>query len=926
MVTGADDLASISGKSVTMRAYPVANGIILASLAAFSLFRFFIAANKGDSGYMVITVVFCVAALSGVIFLSFFSKKIAGTAFLCPLIIYALYNFFAYIDHNYKYFFTAYFISCCLAAGYYNKRRFARYLVVSNIINCLLIYFRVILQTPESPALYEDILIHTGGTIFASILLYHLLFVYEPWNKEVVRTEATFAALMEKTPIMLIIVDNLNCVVTISKNMAEFARVVPALVVGRPAMDLFRDIDLKLLVGEMLLSRDLVESSRSIEINGERRHFVIVSDEMKDNSARRFIYLDDVTAINDARLKAERATQAKSEFLASMSHEIRTPMNAIIGISDLMPVDNLSELQKGYFSDIRKMSRTLLTLINDILDISKIEAGKFELSQTHYDLYALFDNIASMSEFIALGKSLELRRYFDHSLPKILYGDEMRVRQVITNILNNAVKYTNQGYVSFSIFRGRRKKDISRGIPFDEANFLVIQIKDTGIGIKEADIPKLFDNFQRFDVKKNRNILGTGLGLAITKNIVSQMNGHILVKSKYGDGSCFTVYLPLIEGDINMVERHCNLPILKAKGTIRALVVDDIPVNLTVALGFLVRHGITAETASGGYEGIAKIKESVESGNPYDIVFMDHMMPDIAGTTAVEEIRALADNPLSPYAVMPIVALSANAVQGAEEMFIASGMNGFIPKPMEASEMNAVLQKLLPKEKYTLIENVKLSDDEKYADMRLDKARFRKKLEKIDGLNIDKGVHYCGDSFENYLSTLSQFAAGLGKGIGIIRESLATEDWKQYTVQVHAYNGLCATIGATAISEWGKRLEQSSKSDDKTICINETDAFCLTLENFGGEVGRTARLFEGNTAEKVEITAVDMMSKIAIFAKLCEEGDFMQVKTALADLSGYRLAGAPPQFEQALGEALELARSMDYDEAEAKARELLHFN
>ncbi|MDR1946852.1 MAG: hypothetical protein LBQ51_06775, partial [Desulfovibrio sp.] len=283
----------------------------------------------------------------------------------------------------------------------------------------------------------------------------------------------------------------------------------------------------------------------------------------------------------EANKKAEMASKSKGYFLANMSHEIRTPMNAIIGIADLMRTDNLDETQREYLADIKKTSGSLLNIINDILDFSKIEAGKMTLVRTHYNLFALFDNIRSITEFFAAEKALRLECGIDENLPRLLYGDEGRVRQIVMNLVSNAVKYTRKGHVSLR-FRRTAK---------NEREYLSITVTDTGIGIRQEDFPRLFESFEQLDKNKNRGIAGTGLGLAVTKRLVDLMDGELSFASEYGKGSEFTVLLPLAEGDplkaeITKLRKRCTV-----SPDARILVVDDNALNLTVAQGFLARHG-----------------------------------------------------------------------------------------------------------------------------------------------------------------------------------------------------------------------------------------------------------------------------------------------------------------------------------------------
>ncbi|MDR0882876.1 MAG: response regulator [Candidatus Adiutrix sp.] len=380
---------------------------------------------------------------------------------------------------------------------------------------------------------------------------------------------------------------------------------------------------------------------------------------------------------------AQAASVAKSQFLASMSHEIRTPMNAIIGMSELMRTDNLDATQQSYFKNIQRTSRALLTIINDILDSSKIEAGKFDLIRSDFDVQILYDNICAMTKVMAAEKSLEFRHSISDRVPCILYGDENRIQQVIINILNNAVKYTQRGFVDLRV----------DCVEVGEAGYLSIRVEDSGIGIKKIDFLKVFNVFEQVDAQKNKGIIGTGLGLSIVQRIVALMDGKLLLESEYGQGSVFTILLPFVEGNPDRVPLPNVLQTAMVSPDIKVLVVDDNTINLTVALGYLSRHGISAETADSGAGALRKLEET-----SYDLIFMDHIMPDMDGIEAARRIRALGGR----HADATIIALSANAVSNARELFLEAGMNDFIAKPIDDAELNRLLIKWLPPDRISL--------------------------------------------------------------------------------------------------------------------------------------------------------------------------------------------------------------------------------
>jgi PAS domain S-box-containing protein len=496
--------------------------------------------------------------------------------------------------------------------------------------------------------------------------------------------------------------------------------------------------------------------------------------------------LRDIQALEDQRRRADErsrelevqtraakvASEEKSKFLASMSHEIRTPMNAIIGMSDLIRTDNLDETQKGFFADIRKMSKTLLQIINDILDISKIEAGRLELSPVNFNFFELYDNICSLNRFSAEAKDLEFHQYLDPRIPAVIYGDDVRIRQVLTNILNNAVKYTREGYVEFRAESVRRKG----------GDFLFFSVRDTGIGIKKEDFPKLFGNFQQLDSSANRGIEGTGLGLAITKKLVAMMGGEIVYDSEYGKGSVFTVFLPLTAGDPEKVERKLLKSLVIAADNASVLVVDDNRINLKVALAFLAVHNIRADTAWNGMEAIEKIKEK-----PYDIVFMDHMMPGMDGVETVRRIRALADGEgagRERFAAMPVIALSANAVSGVGEMFLAAGMNDFIPKPIDATDMNLKLARWLPAEKISRFDSPPPEGPQSGGGG------------KEGIINRAAGLHNAGGDRELYRRLCAGFCEDHGEDIVKIRDALAAGDLELARRLAHTLKSTAGLIGA----------------------------------------------------------------------------------------------------------------------------------
>jgi signal transduction histidine kinase len=389
----------------------------------------------------------------------------------------------------------------------------------------------------------------------------------------------------------------------------------------------------------------------------------------------------DLTDFMREKQRAESASEAKSDFLAVMSHEIRTPMNAILGLNEILSRTELTEIQSKHLRDIKKSAQSLLTIINDILDFSKIEAGKLEIINANYNLHALLDNLHSMFNILYQGKNLTLNFTIAGDLPVMVHGDENRTRQVLTNLLSNALKYTHEGQVDFFAFlAGADEKNPEAILRFD--------IRDTGVGIRKEDTEKLFKPFEQLDTRKNRNVVGTGLGLAICFRLCNLMGGNLWLKSEYGKGSTFSVALPSVPAeDTPDIEPEESGDFTAAEAKI--LVVDDIEINLDVCAAMLNAFDITPDLAQSGRAAVELAEKK-----RYDLIFMDHMMPEMDGLETTALIRSLG----GPYGEIPIIALTANVVGGAEQMFLERRLNGLLAKPIEFAALNRCLRKWLPGE------------------------------------------------------------------------------------------------------------------------------------------------------------------------------------------------------------------------------------
>ena len=532
-------------------------------------------------------------------------------------------------------------------------------------------------------------------------------------------------------------------------------------------------------------------------------------------------------ALSSALVQAEAANKAKSDFLSTMSHEIRTPMNAILGITEIQLQDDSLQLTvKEALGKIYTSGDMLLGIINDILDLSKIEAGKLELINGKYELASLIGDTAQLNVLRIGEKPIEFELYVDEDLPAYLIGDELRVKQILNNLLSNAFKYTAEGTVNLTFSSDR---DASGG-----SVRLVITVSDTGQGMTEDQVNRLFDEYSRFNMEANRTTEGTGLGMSITRNLVRLMNGEIGVESEPGKGSTFTARLPQApvseevlgkEGAENLHQfRTRNMAQMKRAQITRepmpygsVLIVDDVETNIYVAKGLMTPYDLKIESADSGFAALDKI----ESGEVYDIVFMDHMMPQMDGIETTRKLRAAGYN-------QPIVALTANAVAGQAEIFLGSGFDDFISKPIDVRQLNLILNKFIrDKQPHDVIEAARKQAAEKQEHQLLVDKGLQPGAAQAEAVKSDIDPHFAEvftRDARKALATLDSICE---------RNDYSNEtDLRSYIINVHGMKSALANVRKMDLSAIALKLETAGREGNIAMIEAETPAFLTSLRSY----------------------------------------------------------------------------------------------
>jgi len=613
---------------------------------------------------------------------------------------------------------------------------------------------------------------------------------------------------------------------------------------------------------------------------------------LKDLKGETTGYVEIVQDITDLKnmakkqAEAEAANLTKSAFLAKMSHEIRTPMNAILGITEILLEDErLSPATLESLNKIYASANLLLNIINDILDLSKAEVGKLELILSKYDVASMVYDTVQLNMVQFNNKTLDFELDLDPNTFAELFGDELRIKQILNNLLTNAFKYTNKGGVKLSIHSEQKSEDSDV--------MLIFKVSDTGQGMTEEQKNKIFDEYTRFNQEYNRAIQGVGLGMSIVKTLIQMMNGEISVESKLGEGTTVNVKIPQGFVSNNVLGKEFKTPQLKNARIERepmpygsVLVVDDVESNLYVAKCLLQPYKLSIDTADSGMEAIEKIK----NGKTYDIVFMDQMMPNMDGVEVVKIMRE------SGYSA-PIIALTANAIVGQAEILLNSGFDDFISKPIDIRQLNSVLNKFIR---------------DKQSQEVITETRRQHNISKVSAHEID---------FKANPDLLIAFVRDAKKKLPIMDSiskninNATDEDLRLFTINVHAIKSALANIGERALSDVARKLEIAGREGDRAVISANTTSF---LESLNEVINKLES--EKNAIITEEEDTVYLKANLVEFRTACSNYNKKLAKEILTDLYSGQWSPKTKEFLELLQELL---LHSDFEEAVSKTTEFM---
>jgi len=616
---------------------------------------------------------------------------------------------------------------------------------------------------------------------------------------------------------------------------------------------------------------------------------------------------------NEEKKRADAANMAKSEFIANMSHEIRTPINVVLGMNEMILRESDNPTLIEYASNIKNASKTLLFLINNILDFSKIESGKMEIIPDEYELSSMINDLVNISLMKMKDIGLELKLDIATDIPNKLYGDDVRIKQVLSNLLTNAIKYTPRGSVRLSIHWTPLENDLIE---------LIVAVEDTGIGINENDIDKLFETFLRIEEKRNRNIEGTGLGMNITVQLLEMMGSKLGVKSVYNEGSTFSFSIiqrkldsePI--GDFREMYEHSLAQLNRyverfTAPQSRILIVDDNEMNLKVVTGLLKQTKIRIDTASSGSECLALIRE-----NFYNAIFLDHMMPDMDGNETLHKMKQQEDNMCKG---IPVIILTANAIAGAREKYLENGFDDYLSKPIDAQKFEKMLIKYLPKEQ------VIFTNESKYMDESMQESNFKQESNsmqesnsiqerstlQIENLDVKEAIS-CLGSEKLYKEIINNFYTTIPSKVDLIRKYEKENRIKDYTIEVHTLKSSAKMIGAINLSELAQNLENFGNSGNMKEIHRKTETLLETLMDFRRILKPYVYVNEIQEEYKEEIDIHEIVDKLLMLKSSMEVLDLDKADELIKKLD---LVKIPEGMKTSYGVLKECVTNVDGEKA-----------